>query len=148
MTIYLKGDCKSSGHRVHSVSVDVTRSARWSDNSTWEASGTSFKPALALLRSTGSKICYPERKERRKCSRKHFGPFGHAWPSNISPRTDIAGLDDMSETIAILLVEIYWPFLRKLHGAFFALFAKTARCSGVNSYLCEYLHVDYAGRYE
>ena len=35
------------------------------------------------------------------------------------------------------------PFLRKLHGAFFALFAKTARCSGVNSYLCEYLHVDY-----
>ena len=37
----------------------------------------------------------------------------------------------------------YSPFLRKLHGAFFALFAKTARCSGVNSYLCEYLHVDY-----
>ena len=49
----------------------------------------------------------------------------------------------INENGMALLGDSYSPFLRKLHGAFFALFAKTARCSGVNSYLCEYLHVDY-----
>ncbi len=61
---------------------------------------------------------------------KHLGPFGRHGPSNSSRRM---GMEDLALGESQLRNNRISnePFLSQLHGAFLALLARVASCSGV-----------------
>jgi len=105
----------------------------------------SFKQHLPLLRSTGSTYVIQRGKNEKMLTENIFGPFGHAWPQqHLSPVRTLQPRWHEWDLLRSFWLKFTGHFLRKLHGAFLHYLPKNRAFLGVNSYLCEYLHVDYA----